>query len=424
MRILALLSALAIVQPGAVQRGAAPLPSGTSTIAGVLTDALSKEPLKGCIVTVARLDNFRPSSGATTISGPDGTYSFVDIAAGDYALNATCTGYLPTCYRSPGVDPPRCDTVGLLVDQRNATLDFRIAPGAIARGRVVDANGRPIRGATVRLGMPVRDQPMVMNKPAQTDRDGLFELSGLAAGEWRLEVELPAPTDAPRPPIIYFPGVLAQSEAAVIELVAGHTLDDVVVVVPALDDNRLTVRLVTLEQKLLKVDLALVRVEPLMSRRITVDDAGAGTVTGLVPGRYFLSARGYSEDRLSVAYDVVEFAGDSHETLLYLQPPARITGRVTGDRGAAPSLEGVRVGAVWIHDGVEVNPMSVDEAAVAEDGTFRFDGLFGTRQLRLFGLDPEFEVRSILQGRTDVTASGVALMADAEVKVVVVVGRR
>jgi hypothetical protein len=273
------------------------------------------------------------------------------------------------------------------------------------------------------LGTPVSDQQAVMTKPAQTDRTGAFVLSNLPAGEWQLEVELPAAADAPPPPIIYFPGVLAQSDAGAIELAAGKALDDILVAVPPLDEQRLTVRMVTLEPTLQKVDLALVRMEPLMSRRIEVDDTGTGTVTGMLPGRHFVSARGYAAGSLSVAYDVVDFVGGSQEVLLYLQPSARITGRIVGDKDALSSLDGVRVGAAWIYDGVEVNPLSVDEADVAPDGTFRFDGLFGTRQLRLFGLDPKFEVRAIMQGRADVTA-GVDLVAGTETTIDIVVGQR
>ncbi len=425
MRVIALIAALSMGQSGVAQRSGNTLPPGTSAIGGVVVDVLSKLPVKGCRVTLGHLVNSRLARSSVTISGADGRFVFSDIADGEYAASVSCDGYLTAaCYRNPDSAPPRCDNISVAVDQRRSNINFNLMPEAIARGKVVDPDGRPIAKATVRLGVPRRDEILTMTRPTETARDGSFELSGLPAGEWRLEVEMPAANDAPRPPIIYFPGVLVEADAGWIELAAGKALENVVVVAPALDDHRLTVRLVTLEPTLAKVDLALVRMEPLMSRRLAVDDTATATATGLVPGRYLLSARAYSEERLSVAFDVVDFLGNSQETLLYMQPPARIAGRIIGERGEAPSLDGVRVGAVWIHDGVEVNPTSVDEAAVAEDGTFRFDGLFGTRQLRLFGLDPDFEVQSISEGRTDVTDSGVALTADTEVNVVIVVGRR
>ena len=61
------------------------------------------------------------------------------------------------------------------------------------------------------------------------------------------------------------------------------------------------------------------------------------------------------------------------------------------------------VGASWIHDGDEVNPLAADEAKVAPDGSFRVDNLFGTRKLQLRALDLEWEVAAIRQDRTDVT---------------------
>jgi hypothetical protein len=85
---------------------------------------------------------------------------------------------------------------------------------------------------------------------------------------------------------------------------------------------------------------------------------------------------------------------------------------------------GVRVGATWLHEGVEVNPLDITEAPVALNGTFQLDKLFGTRKLQLIGLGPEWEIRSIVQDRSDVTGLGVMLAADTEAKVVITVGRR
>jgi hypothetical protein len=82
------------------------------------------------------------------------------------------------------------------------------------------------------------------------------------------------------------------------------------------------------------------------------------------------------------------------------------------------------VGATWLQDGIEVNPLDITEAAVGPDGSFKLDGLFGTRKLQLIGLDPEWEIRSIVQDRSDVTGSGVTLAADTEAKVVITLGRR
>jgi hypothetical protein len=144
----------------------------------------------------------------------------------------------------------------------------------------------------------------------------------------------------------------------------------------------------------------------------------------VVPGHYVLTARGLSRGKVWAAYDVVDFVGDTQEILLHMRPACQVVGRITDEKGAAIRLEGVRVGATLMQDGVEINPLDIDEAPVAADGAFALDGLFGTRKLQVMGLDPDWEVRAVIQDRVDVTASGIGLSGDTEAKVIIVVGRR
>jgi hypothetical protein len=271
--------------------------------------------------------------------------------------------------------------------------------------------------------MPRFDARYGISKPTQTGRDGTFTLTNLPSGGWMVEVDLPQEPGALRAPIVYYPGVLLTGDADFIELVSGRTTDDVTIVTPRLADNKLTVRVVTVEQ-LTGLEVSLVRVEPLVSRKVAIDDSGSGEINGMVPGRYFLAARARSSDRILAAYEAVEVIGGEQEILLYLRGASRIAGRIIGEKGAAPALDGVRVGASWIHDGIEINPLDVDQVVVGADGTFTLDGLFGTRMLQVMGLDPEWQIRSITRDRSDVTTAGVSLTADTEAKVVIVLGRR
>ena len=77
------------------------------------------------------------------------------------------------------------------------------------------------------------------------------------------------------------------------------------------------------------------RVKPLVTRPVPIDANGTGNIKGLAPGQYFLTARGRSHDRNWAAHELVEFAGGEQEVLLYLQPAARISGRIVGEKGAA-----------------------------------------------------------------------------------------
>jgi len=397
------------------------IPQGTSGISGVLIDARTKQPIAGCNVGLIQVNVPRNAITTTDFAG---AYAFIGIADAEYHLNTQCDLHLPSCYRSPGTEPPGCDTVAVVVDQRKSNIDFNLIPGASAKGRVVDASGRPIAGATVRLGLPRFDARFVPAKPAQTSRDGTFTMTNLPVGGYLMEVDLPQAPGALRPPIVYFPGVLMFGDASFVELAAGEITSGLTIVAPRLSDNTLTVRVVTIEHSLSGVEVSFVRAMPLVTRPVPIDASGVGTIKGIAPGLYFLTARARSQDRHWVAHDLVEFSDGEQEVLLYLEPAARIAGRVVGENGAPITYDGVRVGATWLHDGIEVNPLDITETPVAANGTFTLDGLFGTRKLQLIGLDPDWEVRSIVQDRSDVTGSGVALTANTESKVVITLGRR
>jgi hypothetical protein len=96
-----------------------------------------------------------------------------------------------------------------------------------------------------------------------------------------VEVDLPQEPGALRTPIVYYPGVLLTGDADSIELVSGRTTGGVTIVTPRLADNKLTVRVVTVEQ-LTGLEVSLVRVEPLLvSRKVAIDDTATGNITGL-----------------------------------------------------------------------------------------------------------------------------------------------
>jgi hypothetical protein len=131
-----------------------------------------------------------------------------------------------------------------------------------------------------------------------------------------------------------------------------------------------------------------------------------------------------SRDRHWAAYEVVDFIEDAYEARLQLLPTGSIAGRIVVETGSLPPLDGVMVGASWIYDGAEVNPLAADEANVAPDGSFRIDNLFGTRKLQLRALGLEWDVAAIRQDRTDVTERGVIVVPDATTQATIVLRRR
>jgi len=276
----------------------------------------------------------------------------------------------------------------------------------------------------VRLGRGIRGEPTASSTAATTDTEGRFELTKLLAGEWRLEVEIPPVPGGLTPPVVYYPGGLSWEEAGGVTLVAGKVTERLTITVPRINENTLTIFVPPADATISDIAVSVLQESPLVTRKIDLSTEGVGTLKGILPGRYFVSARAASRDKQWAAYEVVDFIEDVYEARLQLMPTGSIAGKIVTEKGDPPPVGGVMIGASWIHDGAEVDPINVDEVAVAIDGSFRIDNLFGTRLLRPRALGLEWEVAAIRQGRTDVTTSGVVVVPDATTEATIVLRRR
>ena len=393
-----------------------PIAPGTSSISGHVIDSMSKEPVAGCTIRVNASSTF-----TTLVSGADGAYELKNVAADNYYFFVDCPAHMTTC---TGPDNYNCLFAEVVRDQKREGVNFQVVPGAIARGQVVSSDGRAIAQARVRLGRGMRGEPTASNTTAMTDAEGRFELTRLPAGEWRLEVEIPPVAGGLPPPVVYYPGGLSWEEAGGVTLAAGKVTDRLTITVPRINENTLTIFVPPADATISDISVSVLQESPLVTRKIDLNAEGVGTIKGIMPGRYFVSARAASRDKQWAAYEVVDFVEDAYEARLQLMPTGSIAGKIIVDKGDVPPLESVIVGASWTHDGVEVNPIDIDEVQVAVDGSFRIDNLFGTRQLRLRALGLDWEVAAIRQGRADVTSSGVIVVPDATTQATIVLRRR
>ncbi len=394
------------------------LRSGTGAISGRVMDAQSGEPLANVMVSLTAP---RVQGGSLSTSDVDGYYHFDRLAEHDYHITVFDPLYVRACHGATDAAQMICGAVTVSRDQHRTGIDLRVTPGAIIRGRVVDENGRAVGGAVVQAS----NASSVFGSGTQAKPDGTFELQGLASGDTILTVDMPATVDAPRRPSVFYPGVLAAEDARPIRVTGGLVTSGVTFSYPKIANRSLTVRISTPAAGATDIRAWLYRIEPRMTREIRLDADGAGSVEGLIGGRYFIAAGAEADSKPLVAFEVADLFNDSADVALLLQEPGHLTGKVVADRGDPPSLSGVRIAAKWIDDdGAEIDPVGLNEVEVSPDGSFHIDEVFGLRSLNLVGLPAGWQVQSISQGRTELSAAGVTVAPGTTLDLVVRVVRR
>lgn len=237
-------------------------------------------------------------------SGADGRFTVEGVAPGRVTVSVMADGYLE-----------QEKEVEVIAGEDRDDLRFALEPGATITGRVVDASGRPLAEARLRV---VSDAPPFGFRgasSAESDADGVYLLAGVPAGE--------------------------QSVAAEHE---GHvrTVRDLTVVI---GENRLDFRLeagLSVAGRVIDEGGAPVagarvalggaggRPASLLSGGEMSDGAGAFRFDGVEPGSYSLTATkgGFAAFRQEEPVEVT--AGPVEGLEVVLRRGARVTGRLLG----------------------------------------------------------------------------------------------
>jgi RNA polymerase sigma factor (sigma-70 family) len=142
-------------------------------VSGVVVDPAGK-PVAGAVVIVGDGEvsgipgrDHIPPFGGLTRSDERGAFLVVGVAAGKQSIRARGRGCAPW--------------LGEVEVAAGATVTQRVelGPGAVLRGHVVDAAGRPVARAEVAIGQ----WGEIGHYETVTDAEGAFELTGLPVGE-------------------------------------------------------------------------------------------------------------------------------------------------------------------------------------------------------------------------------------------------
>jgi hypothetical protein len=118
-------------------------------VAGRVTLSTTKAPVAGAtVVATSAGAGGGPFAPEPATTDAEGRYELVDLPAGDTTLAARGPGVV-TPGGVPGRDEGWNPNAVTLEAGKTATLDLVVVPGARAAGKVVDAAGAPVAGATV-----------------------------------------------------------------------------------------------------------------------------------------------------------------------------------------------------------------------------------------------------------------------------------
>jgi hypothetical protein len=413
--VLALQSATPIPSPS-------PVPAGTSRITGRVVIE-GDTPLEGVAVELVAQGQ---RAALQTATDADGRYSFDNIAFERYIVTAKRSGYLMGMKgRGAGGISMTALMLGGIPASTSATrhsqeVDFIMIRGAVISGRVTDANGDVVPGTRVGASSGVVSPGRLHQTTVNAGGD--FEIT-VEPGDVVVSASAPARDDGTEYLQTFYPGVQARTDAAAIRLSAGDRTAGVNLVL--LKDHTQTVRggVIGAGGTPVTVDLSYASSGTTV-RSMRATDDGRFAFTRVDSGHYVVTARTTTHEGTAAAWQALTVDGPLQHVDLYLEPTGTLRGRIVADSGDLPTLAGVRVGAALTATTNDVEPILSLQAAVAADGTFSIDGVYGPRTLRVIGLPAGLSVTRVLVGGADANAPHVIVQPGVTIENVTILVSR
>jgi len=142
----------------------------TATLTGTVVDGDTQQPVARASVSASSRGP-EPKWGGTAETGADGRFTLA-VEPGDYRLSARAEGYA-------------MKSMGASADSSAADLTIALERGVPIAGRVVDARGAPVAGASVNASVPDKDDLRGVSS-GQTLADGSFRIADVTAGAYNL----------------------------------------------------------------------------------------------------------------------------------------------------------------------------------------------------------------------------------------------
>ena len=200
----------------------------TGTISRYLRSSLEKDPIEPAPDLSLRIEK---------VDGEKKTYSVKTDANGNYSVAGLLTGnYRVIPVLSEGLEVSDYFIKEFYLNNKGCVLnkDARIENDSLVTGKVIDANGDPVKSAWVEvLPAGLKRKPKFNSNPEEfgvTGPEGGFGLYNLPPGKYTLSVNYTEMPDAEHPfPASFYPDAAQISRAQAIEISIGTKLKGLVI---------------------------------------------------------------------------------------------------------------------------------------------------------------------------------------------------
>ena len=213
------------------------LPAWAGSVEGVVTNSVTREPVKRAIVTLAS-----PSLRTRYISGTDdqGQFQFPEVQpASDYKIEASARGYaMPAETRQELKERP---PFPVTKQEAIKGVAIKLVPLGAINGHITDPDGEPVRGVSVQVlqyQYRASGRRLDIKASATTDAAGQYRLYFLEPGRYLVRAyrhDVPPGPAEPSPHVhnfipeegfvtAYYPGSPEAVQGAVVEIKAGADL--------------------------------------------------------------------------------------------------------------------------------------------------------------------------------------------------------
>ena len=197
-----------------------------ASVTGTVTNSVSGEPILRAHVLLRNYsDSSQQSYGALT--NAEGKFSITAVPPGNYGSSVDKSGYQSAANQYGGP----ASQIKLGPGDKKEGVALKLMPGGSIAGRVLDADGEPVEGASVKTS--------ANGVGATTDQKGQFRIGGLRPGKYRVFAsesgfQLPVPPEIRSDgsqeqhySLTYYPNVLTAKEAGHVTVTAGSEVSGV-----------------------------------------------------------------------------------------------------------------------------------------------------------------------------------------------------